>query len=187
VKPLVLAALLACSSAPANVAAQIANGQEGEALVGVVYQNDIHMIGGARLSPVGLSIGVIAQPAFGKRRLGFVQQLSYVPVIEYDQRLTQFGEQILVSKNPLVVGSTWMRMATSEPELEGQNVFFAGAGVAYTILTPRAGSKITPMISIGARRWWARQLGLEISVQCGFARLGRTACLVPVTTAWPFG
>lgn len=173
--------------AAARAPAQVANGQEGEALVGLVGQNDTQMLKGVRLSPVGLSIGVIAQPAFGHRRLGFVQQLAYVPVIEYDQRFDQFGNPTLASGNPLVIGSTWMRLATDEPELEGQTVFFGGAGLSYAILTPRAGTKVSPTITVGARRWWSRQFGVEISVQCGIPRLGLTSCFVPVTSAWPFG
>jgi hypothetical protein len=79
-----------------------------------------------------------------------------------------------------------VRMSTHEPETSGQNVYFAGAGLSATILTPRHGTKATGLLAVGFRRWFARQVGFEVSLQCGVQKLGNTYCQLPLTSVWPF-
>jgi hypothetical protein len=157
---------------------------EGEAIVGVAGQTDNQKFERVKISMVGLNIGFIVQPLFNRRNVSLAEQLSFFPVIYYEQNNFSGPRP---STKPLIINTLWLRVGTDEPEAEGRNVFFAGFGAALAITTPRTGDKVTPMIGVGMRRWSARQLGFEISVQCGLRQLGRTTCQLPVTSLWPFG
>ena len=178
----VLLALLGIAS---PLTAQIPNLWEGEAMVGLAGQNDTQKLDRVQLSGVGLNIGFIAQPIFGKRNLSISDQISFFPAINYDKPVP-FDPNPPPSTNPLIINTFWVRLGTSEPELEGQFVYFVGTGVAMTASSPRSGSRIQPMGGVGVRRWFGRQLGVELSLQCTLKQLGRTACQVPITTLWPF-
>jgi hypothetical protein len=89
--------------------------------------------------------------------------------------------------NPLILNALWLRVGTDEPEIENKFVFFAGAGVSAAISTPREGHKVAPMFGVGVRRWFARQVGMELSLQCTALQIGRTTCQMPITSLWPFG
>ena len=179
-------ALLIVIGAAAPLAAQIPNLWEGEAMIGVAGQNDTQKLERVRLSAVGINVGFIVQPIFNTRRLSLSNQLSFFPGIDYDKPVP-FDTSAPPSSNPLIINTSWARIGSHEPEAEGRFVYFAGAGVGVTIATPRVGTRISPMIGVGVRRWFARQLGLEMSLQCTARQLGRTACQVPVTSVWPFG
>ena len=181
---LVVAAL---TIATASAGAQVRNLQEGEAVLGIAGQNDTRQITGVRLSPVGLNIGFIVQPIFGKRRLSLVEQLSFFPVVHYVRQESPFVPPNPVREQPLIHNNLWMRVASGDPEEEGQMVYFAGGGMSLAVATPREGHKVAPMLSLGMRRWFRRQLGVEASLQCSAFRLGETVCVLPVTTLWPFG
>ena len=177
---------LALGAAPLN--AQLSTGMEGEAIVGLAGQNDRQLFEKLRISPVGLNIGFIVQPLFGRRNISLAEQVSFFPVIFYERLTPAIGGQGDAPRtNPLIINTLWLRVATSEPEAENRNVFFAGGGFGLAVTTPRDGDKITPMIGVGMRRWFPRQLGFEISLQCGLMQLGRTACQLPITSLWPFG
>ena len=178
-----LALLLVLAASP--LAAQVPNLWEGEAMVGVTGQNDVQRIDRVKLSPVGLSIGFIVQPVFGARRLSVSDQLSFYPGIDYE-RAPPFDTLPPPSSKPLILNTTWVRLASNEPEAEGSIVVFAGTGVSVAVVTPRSGQKVAPVIGVGIRRWFARQFGVEMSLQCTLMRLGRTACQLPITTVWPF-
>jgi hypothetical protein len=179
-----LAALVACAPI---ARAQIATFQEGEAIVGLAMQNDVQKVEGLRLSPVGINVGFIAQPLFGSRRISVVNQLSLFPIMFYERRVTPFAPPTSAPNKPLILNTLWARWSTDEPEIEGKYVYFAGGGVSLALVTPRSGHKVAPVGSIGMRRWFRRQRGVEVSVQCGGLQIGRTTCVVPVTTVWPFG
>jgi hypothetical protein len=181
-----VALLLAGVIAAAPMSAQIPNTWEGEAMVGVTGQNDTQKLDRVQLSPIGLNIGFIVQPIFGKRTLSLSNQLSFYPSINYD-RPVPFDTSAPPSTKPLILNTTWVRLGTSEPEAEGKFVYFAGAGVGLAVATPRGGSKVSPVVGIGMRRWFSRQLGVEISVQCSLPSLGKTNCQVPLSSVWPFG
>ena len=178
-------ALLASLAMAPSLAAQVPNLWEGEAMVGLSGQNDTKKLDRVQLSGVGLNIGFIAQPLFGRRNLSISDQISFFPAINYD-RPVPFDPNPPPSSNPLIINTAWVRLATSEPELEGQFVYFVGTGVAATMSSPRTGRRISPMGGIGIRRWFGRQLGVELSFQCTLRQLGRTACQVPIATLWPF-
>ena len=168
--------------------AQLPTGMEGEAVVGIAGQNDRQLFEKLRISPVGLNIGFIVQPLFGRRNISLAEQVSFFPVIYYerdDPRIGGSGDP--PRSNPLIINTLWFRFGTGEPEAEDRNVYFAGFGLGLAVTTPRDGDKVSPMIGIGMRRWFPRQLGFEISLQCGVLQLGRTACQLPVTSLWPFG
>lgn len=175
---------LGVAIAPAR--GQVRNTQEGEAFFGIVGQNDTHQITGVTLSPIGLNIGLIVQPLFSNRRLAIVQQISFVPVVHYERQTSIFGTPIVGRPKPLILNNLWARLSTDEPEVTGKNVYFAGGGVSFALSTPRDGTKATAMLAIGARRWFIRQSGLEVSLQCGVQQIGRTVCTLPIISAWPF-
>ena len=75
-------------------AQQMANGQEGEGMLGLAAQNDATLFQTVKLSPVGLHFGLIVQPAFGRRRMAIVEQVSLFPVISYDRRRSPFRPPI---------------------------------------------------------------------------------------------
>jgi hypothetical protein len=177
-------ALLLALASP--VGAQIPNLWEGEAMVGLSGQNDRQKLERVQLSPVGLNVGFIAQPIFSRRNLSVANQVSFFPSINYDQP-RPFDTLPPPSTQPLIMNTAWVRVATSEPEAEGRFVFFGGAGVGLTIATPREGTRVSPVVGVGMRRWFARQMGFEVSLQCSLQQLGRTACQLPVTSLWPFG
>jgi hypothetical protein len=179
-------ALLIALAAVTPLAAQIPNLWEGEAMVGLSGQNDTQKAERVQLSPVGLNVGFIVQPIFSKRNLSLSNQLSFFPLI-WTEKPVPFDTRPVPSSNPLIINTSWVRLGTSEPEAEGHFVFFGGTGVSLTLSTPREGRRIQPVFGIGMRRWWARQLGLEMSFQCTVQELGRTACQLPVTSVWPFG
>ena len=179
-------ALLVALMSASPLAAQVPNLWEGEAMVGLAGQNDNQKLQRVRLSAVGLNVGFIVQPIFSKRRLSLAEQISFFPGIDYDQP-QPFDTSAPPSSKPLIINTAWARLGTTEPEAEGQNVFFIGTGVAVTITTPRDGPRISPMVGVGLRRWFARQLGVEMSLQCTLQQLGRTACQLPITSVWPFG
>lgn len=174
------------AAAPALLAGQVKNMEEGEAILGIVSQNDVRKETGVRLSPVGLNIGFIVQPVMSHRRLSVVEQLSFYPIAHYERQMSPFGTPFAGRMNPLVLNALWMRLSTHEPETSGQNVYFAGAGLGVAISTPRDGTKATGMLAVGMRRWFARQVGLEVSLQCNVQKIGNTLCQLPVTTVWPF-
>jgi hypothetical protein len=176
--------LTLCVASP--LAAQIPNTWEGEAMVGLSGQNDTQKLDRVQLSGVGLTIGFIVQPIFSKRNLSVSDQLSFYPSINTDKP-RPFDTSPPPSTNPLIANTTWVRLGTSEPEAEGQFVYFAGTGVGLTMSTPRAGTRISPLVGVGVRRWFKRQLGFEMSLQCTLRQLGRTACQLPITSVWPFG
>jgi hypothetical protein len=179
-------ALLIALAATSPLAAQVPNLWEGEAMVGLAGQNDAQKAERVQLSSVGLTIGFIVQPIFNKRNLSLSNQLSFFPLIWTDTPVP-FDTRPPPSTNPLIVNTAWARLGTSEPEAEGQFVYFVGAGVGMTLATPRTGPRIQPMAGVGVRRWFARQLGFEVSFQCTLRELGKTACQVPITSVWPFG
>lgn len=179
-------ACLCLGVAIAPVRGQVKNMQEGEAFFGIVGQNDTQMTTGVRLSPVGLNIGIIVQPLFNNRRLAIVQQISFIPVLHYQQPTSIFGAPVVGRTKPLILNNLWARLSTDEPEATGKNVYLAGVGVSLALSTPRDGTKVTPMMGIGMRRWFVRQSGLEISLQCGLRQIGRTICTLPIISAWPF-
>lgn len=179
-------ACLCLGVAIAPVRGQVKNTQEGEAFFGIVGQDDTQNLTGVKLSPVGLNIGIIVQPLFNNRRLSIAQQISFVPVILYERQTSIFGEPVVGRSKPLILNNLWARLSTDEPEATGKNVYFAGAGVSFAISTPRDGTKVTPMMGVGMRRWFVRQSGVEISLQCGLQRIGRTTCTLPIISAWPF-
>lgn len=181
-KALAVATLLACA-APAG--AQIGNTMEGEAILGLAGQNDVRQVERLRLSPVGLNIGFIVQPLFGRRSLSLVEQVSFYPVVFYER--SSFFDPGAPRTNPLILNTVWFRIATNEPEEENKFVYFAGGGASFAISTPRGGDKISPMLGVGVRRWFPRQLGLELSLQCTVLQVGRTVCQLPFTSVWPFG
>ena len=178
--------LLAALAAASPLAAQVPNLWEGEAMVGLAGQNDTQKAERVRLSPVGISVGFIVQPIFSKRNLSLSNQLSFFPLSETDKPV-RFDTLPPPSSNPLIINTAWARLGTSEPEAEGQFVLFVGTGVGLTLATPREGRRIQPMFGVGMRRWFARQLGFELSLQCTLRELGKTACQLPVTSVWPFG
>ena len=179
-------ALLIALWVASPLAAQIPNTWEGEAMVGLAGQNDTQKLDRVRLSGVGISIGLIVQPIFSKRNLSLSNQLSFFPSIDYDKP-RPFDTQPPPNTSPLITNTTWVRLGTSEPEAEGQFVYFLGTGVGLTMSTPRAGTRVSPVLGLGARRWFKQQLGFEISLQCTVQQLGRTACQLPITSVWPFG
>jgi hypothetical protein len=179
-------AVLVALGAVAPLAAQIPNTWEGEAMVGVSGQNDVQRLDRVRISGVGLNLGFIVQPIFSKRALSLSNQLSFFPSINYD-RPTPLDTQPPPNTHPLILNTTWVRLGTSEPEAEGQFVYFAGAGVGVSLASPRQGSRVAPMAGVGIRRWFGRQLGVEMSLQCTAPQLGRTACQLPISSVWPFG
>ena len=168
------------------VGAQIPNLWEGEAMVGLAGQNDWQKLDRVQLSPVGLNLGFISQPVFNRRNMSIAEQISFFPSINYD-RERSFDTLPAPSTSPLIMSTSWVRLATREPEAEGEFVFFGGAGVGLTLKTPREGTRVSPVVGIGLRRWFANQLGFEMSLQCTIQELGRTACQLPVTSLWPFG
>jgi hypothetical protein len=181
-----VAVLLLAGVAGAS-SAQVRNTQEGEAIVGLVGQDDLGKLNGVKILPVGINIGFIVQPAFGMRNLSVVEQISFFPLSHYDrQRNPLLPPPPPGRTNPFILNTTFLRLATSEPEAPGGNVYFAGVGFGFALTTPRDGTKATPMLSVGMRRWFQRQMGLEVSIQCGTARVGRTMCFLPVTSVWPF-
>ena len=169
-----------------GVGAQIPNLMEGEAMVGLSGQNDRQKLDRVQLSPVGLNIGFIAQPIAGRRNLSIANQVSFFPSVNYEKP-QPFDTLPLPKTSPLIMNTAWVRLGTSEPEAEGRFVFFGGAGVGLTLSTPREGTRVSPAAGIGMRRWFARQLGVEMSLQCTLRQLGRTVCQLPVTSVWPFG
>jgi hypothetical protein len=175
--------MMMCLAAP--LGSQIPNGMEGEAMVGVTGQNDTRKRDRVRLSGVGLDVGFIAQPIAGHRNLSIANQLAFYPSIDYDKPVP-FDTLAPPNTSPLVLNTTWIRVGTSEPEAEGTNVFFLGAGLGLSVFTPRSGNKISPMGGVGMRRWFGRQMGFEISVQCSVLEMGKTWCQLPVTSLWPF-
>lgn len=179
-------ACLCLGVAIAPVRGQVKNTQEGEAFFGIVGQDDTRELNSVKLSPIGLTIGVIVQPVFSNRRLSIVQQISFVPVIRYVRQTIIFGAPVDDRSKPLILNNLWARIATDEPEVTGTNIYFAGAGVSFALSMPRDGAKLTPMLGIGMRRWFVRQSGVEISLQCGLQRIGRTTCTLPIISAWPF-
>ena len=180
------ALLLAGVIGAAPLGAQIPNTWEGEAMVGVTGQNDTQKLDRVQLSPIGLNIGFIVQPIFGMRTLSLSNQLAFYPSINYD-RPTPFDTSAPPSTKPLILNTAWVRLATGEPEAEGRFVYFVGAGLGLAVATPREGSKVSSVVGVGIRRWFSRQLGVEISVQCSLPTLGRTNCQIPVSSVWPFG
>jgi hypothetical protein len=179
-------ALLIALASASPLAAQIPNLWEGEAMVGVAGQNDTRKADRVKLSALGVDIGFIVQPIFGLRRLSVSNQLSFFPLASTDKP-RPFDTLPAPSTNPLIMNTTWARVGTSEPEAQGRFVLFAGTGLGLTISTPRHGHKLEPMAGVGVRRWFARQLGFEMSLQCTLRQLGKTACQVPITSVWPFG
>lgn len=179
-------ACLCVAVAVAPISGQVKNTEEGEAIVGLVGQNDTEKIVGVTLSPVGLNIGFIVQPMFNNRRLSVVEQISFFPIVHYERQPSATGGLTTGRTKPLIINNLWARLSTHEPETSGQNVYFAGAGLSLAISTPRDGTKATPMLGIGMRRWFVRQRGFEISLQCGIQQVGRTACTLPITSVWPF-
>jgi hypothetical protein len=167
--------------------AQMATFQEGEAIVGIAMQNDMQKFDGLRLSPMGLNVGVIVQPLFGSRRIAVVDQLSLFPILHYERQASPFVPPTDAPNRPLILNTLWARWSTDEPEVEGKNVFFLGGGLSFAVVTPRDGHKMAPVFSIGGRRWLKRQRGVEVSLQCGGLQVGRTACVLQVTSVWPFG
>ena len=176
--------MLMASSAPA--AAQIPNLWEGEAMVGLAGQNDTQKADRVKLSGLGVSMGFIVQPIFSKRNLSLSNQLSFFPIATTDKPVP-FDTQPPPPTHPLILNTAWVRLGTSEPEAEGQFVYFIGAGATVAVSTPRKGERLQPMAGVGVRRWFARQLGFEISFQCTRRELGKTSCQLPLTSVWPFG
>jgi hypothetical protein len=160
--------------------------REGEAIVGVIGQHDTQLVSGVRLSPVGLNIGFIVQPMFGSRRVAVVEQISFFPITHYQKQTNPFGEPYNARTNPFILNTLWLRLSSGIPESSGRNMFFAAGGLGVAVSTPRDGHKLSPMISIGARRWLQRQVGFEVALQCGALEIGRTWCVLPVTSTWPF-
>jgi hypothetical protein len=181
------AALAAIVVTASPLAAQIGNTMEGEAVLGLSGQPDTRKFEKVQLSPVGVNLGFIVQPLFGKRRVSIAEQLSFFPVIFYERDEIVTPRSTIPRTNPLIINTVWMRLAAQEPENESTNLgFFAGPGFMWAISTPRDGAKIAPMLGIGWRRWFRRQLGVEISLQCSVPQIGRTACQLPIVSAWPF-
>jgi hypothetical protein len=178
-------ALLLVIGAASPLGAQIPNGMEGEAMVGITGQNDTQKRDRVQLSGVGLSVGFIAQPIAGHRRLSIANQLAFYPSFNYDKPVP-FDTLAPPNTSPLVLNTTWVRIGSGEPEGDGHNVYFAGAGLGLSVFTPRSGNKVSPMGGVGMRRWFGRQMGFEVSLQCSVLRLGRTWCQLPVTSLWPF-
>lgn len=176
--------LLSIMAGPA--ASQARDTREGEAIVGIIGHDDMQTIGGVRISPVGVTFGFIVQPLFRRRNVSLLEQVSFFPLSDYDRQADASGTPYPSRTNPFILNTTWLRVATGEPEAAGQNVFFAGAGLGFAIATPRDGTKATPMLTVGMRRWLRRQLGFEVAVQCGVQRIGESACFLPVTSVWPF-
>ena len=179
-------ALLIAIASASPLAGQIPNLWEGEAMLGMAGQNDTQRAERVKLSPIGVNIGIIVQPILNKRNLSLSNQLSFFPLTWTDKPVP-FDTRPPPSTNPLILNTTWLRLGTSEPEAEGQFVYFAGTGVGMTFATPRTGRRIQPMAGVGVRRWFARQMGFEMSFQCTLRELGRTACQLPITSVWPFG
>jgi hypothetical protein len=178
---------LILAMAPARLAAQIGNGMEGEAVFGLSGQPDTRKFEKVQISPVGVNLGFIVQPLFGKRRVSLAEQISFFPVIFYERDVVVTSRSTIPRTNPLIINTLWLRLAAEEPENESTNLgFFAGPGFMWAISTPRDGAKIAPMIGIGWRKWFRRQLGFEVSLQCSVPQIGRTACQLPVVSAWPF-
>jgi hypothetical protein len=184
---LALTLTLALAVAPTLGAAQLPNGMEGEAIVGLAGQNDRQLFEKLRISPIGLNIGFIVQPLFGRRNISLAEQLSFYPVIFYERADPLLGGGDPPRSNPLIINTLMLRLGTDEPEAENRNVFFAGAGIGFAFTTPREGDKVSPMFGVGMRRWFPRQLGFEISLQCAVLQIGRTACQLPISSLWPFG
>jgi hypothetical protein len=181
-----LALLLFAVASTSPLTAQVPNLWEGEAMVGLAGQNDTQKADRVKLSAVGINIGFIVQPIFNLRNLSISNQLSFFPISQTDKP-APFDTRPPPSTHPLIINTAWARLGTSEPEAEGQFVFFAGTGLGLTLSTPREGRRVQPMGGIGVRRWWARQLGFEMSFQCTLRELGKTACQLPITSVWPFG
>jgi hypothetical protein len=179
-------ALLIALASASPVAAQIPNLWEGEAMVGLAGQNDTQKADRVKLSGVGVSIGFIVQPIFNVRRLSLSNQLSFYPIATTDKPVP-FDTLPPPPTHPLIINTAWARLGTSEPEAEGQFVYFIGAGAGVTVATPRKGPRVQPMAGVGVRRWFARQVGFEISFQCTRRELGKTSCQLPITSVWPFG
>ena len=180
----VLAALVV-SATPAL--AQVRNTQEGEAMVGIAGQSDIQTQDRVRLSPVGINLGFIVQPIFNKRQLSLVEQVSFFPVVFFQRQTSPFGPPIQNREKPLIHNNLWVRVASGEPEEEGRFVYFGGGGMTLVVTTPRDGHKVAPMLAIGMRRWFRRQLGFEVSLQCSMPQVSNTTCVLPMTSLWPFG
>ena len=181
---LAIAALVGVATASP---AQVRNLQEGEAVVGIAGQTDTQLLDRVRLSPVGLNIGFIVQPIFNNRRLSIVEQLSFFPVVFFQRQTSPFGQPIQNREQPLIHNNLWMRVATGDPEEEGKFVYFAGGGASLAVVTPRDGHKVAPMIAIGTRRWFRRQIGFEMSLQCSIPQVANTTCVLPISSLWPFG
>ena len=181
------ALLVAALVLTAPLEAQLPTGMEGEAIVGLAGQNDNQKFDKLQISPVGLNIGFIVQPLFGRRNVSLAEQVSFFPVIYYERDNPFDPSSGPPRTNPLIINSLWLRVATDEPEAEDRNVFFAGFGLGLAVTTPRDGDKVSPMIGVGMRRWFPRQLGFELSLQCAVLQLGRTVCQMPITSVWPFG
>jgi hypothetical protein len=179
-----VAALIACA-VPAG--AQVRNTQEGEAMVGIAGQSDFQMQDRVRLSPVGVNLGFIVQPIFSNRKLSLVEQVSFFPVVFFQRQTSVHSPAVQNREKPLIYNALWMRLASGEPEEEGKFVYFAGGGMSLAIATPRDGHKVAPMVAIGMRRWFRRQLGFEFSLQCSVPQVGNTTCVLPMTSLWPFG
>ena len=130
---------------------------EGEALFGLSGQPDTRKFEKVQISPVGVNLGFIVQPLFGKRRVSIAEGIAFYPVIYYERDVIVTPRSTVPRTNPLIINTTWLRVGAQEPENASTNLgFFAGTGFLWSISTPRDGAKIAPMLGIGWRRWFRR-------------------------------
>lgn len=153
--------------------------------LGLSGQQDNTLHDGVGLSLVGLLAGVRWLPG-GEARIGVSNQLTVFPVVAADQvRIVSGGTRHGDAPHrPLFVDVTMARGEVGARDGEHGWAAIGGVGAAAVLLTPRASSRVVPVLEVGVRYALVRGVAIGASLQCGTQRLGETRCLAPLTFGW---